>query len=131
MEDGEWEVKMEGWAVVVTLGQRSLEAPTILVINQHSLSDAEDFTQGYRTLGLGKVVGEPTSGWIIFTGSLSLIDGSTMRMPGTKITDHEGKNMELNPRRVDVFVSKSLGHSGKDEQLDTAVKELLGQVDKK
>ena len=72
-----------------------------------------------------------TSGWIIFTGSLSLIDGSTMRMPGTKITDHEGKNMELNPRRVDVFVSKSLGHSGKDEQLDTAVKELLGQVDKK
>ena len=115
----------------VALGQRSLEAPTILVINQHSLSDAEDFTQGYRTLGLGKVVGEPTSGWIIFTGSLSLIDGSTMRMPGTKITDHEGKNMELNPRPVDVFVSKSLGHSNKDEQLDIAVKELLMQVDKK
>ncbi len=115
----------------VALGQRSLEAPTILVINQHSLSDAEDFTQGYRTLGLGKIVGEPTSGWIIFTGSLTLIDGSTMRMPGTKITDHEGKNMELNPRPVDVFVSKSLGHAGKDEQLDVAVKELLKEVDRK
>ncbi len=25
------------------LGQRSLELPTILVVNQHSLSDAEDF----------------------------------------------------------------------------------------
>lgn len=63
------------------LGQRSLERPTILVTNQHSLSDAEDFTEGYRTLGLGKVVGEPTSGWIIFTGSATLLDGTTMRMP--------------------------------------------------
>jgi C-terminal processing protease CtpA/Prc len=34
------------------LGQRSLELPTILVTNQHSLSDAEDFTEGYRTLKL-------------------------------------------------------------------------------
>ena len=39
------------------LGQRSLEKPTILVTNQHSLSGAEDFTEGYRALGLGKVVG--------------------------------------------------------------------------
>ena len=44
------------------LGQRALDAPTILVTNQHSLSDAEDFTEGYRALKLGKVVGEPTSG---------------------------------------------------------------------
>ena len=51
------------------LGQRSLERPTILLTNQHSLSDAEDFTEGYRTLKLGKIVGEPTSGWIIYTGS--------------------------------------------------------------
>ena len=27
----------------------SLELPTVLVTNQHSLSDAEDFTEGYRT----------------------------------------------------------------------------------
>ena len=43
------------------LGQRSLELPTILVVNQHSLSDAEDFTEGYRTLKLGKVVGRTDS----------------------------------------------------------------------
>ena len=35
------------------LGQRALEAPTVLVTDQHSLSDAEDFTEGYRTLKLG------------------------------------------------------------------------------
>ncbi|MEO7789055.1 MAG: S41 family peptidase [Vicinamibacterales bacterium] len=112
------------------LGQRALELPTILVTNQHSLSDAEDFTEGYRSLKLGKVVGEPTSGWIIFTGSQTLIDGTTMRMPGTRITTMDGKDMELNPRPVDIPVSRPIGESltGKDSQLDVAVRELLKEL---
>lgn len=112
------------------LGQRALELPTILVTNQHSLSDAEDFTEGYRTLQLGKVVGEPTSGWIIYTGSQTLVDGSTIRMPGTRITDSSGRDMELHPRPVDVPVSRPIGESlsGKDSQLDAAVRELLQQL---
>ena len=113
-----------------SLGQRSLEMPTILVTNQHSLSDAEDFTEGYRTLKLGKVVGEPTSGWIIFTGSQTLVDGTSIRMPGTRITSNDGKTMELNPRQVDVPVTRPIGetYTGKDSQLETAVKELLRQI---
>jgi tricorn protease len=112
------------------LGQRSLELPTVLVTNASSLSDAEDFTEGYRTLKLGKVVGEPTAGWIIYTGSVSLVDGSTLRMPGTRITGADGKDMELNPRPVDVFVQRPIGesYSGRDSQLDAAVKELLAQL---
>lgn len=112
------------------LGQRALEVPTILLTNQHSLSDAEDFTEGYRTLGLGKVVGEPTGGWIIYTSSVNLIDGSTVRLPFSKITDHEGKNMELHPRPVDIPVSNPIGQpAGKDAQAETAVKELLKELD--
>jgi tricorn protease len=112
------------------LGQRALELPTILVTNQHSLSDAEDFTEGYRVLKLGKVVGEPTSGWIIYTGSQTLVDGSTIRMPGTRITTLDGTNMELNPRPVDIPVTRPIGESliGKDSQLDAAVKALLAQL---
>lgn len=112
------------------LGQRALELPTILVTNQHSLSDAEDFTEGYRTLKLGKVVGEPTSGWIIYTGTQTLVDGSTIRMPATRITTLEGRTMELNPRPVDIPVTRPVGESlvGKDSQLDTAVAELLKQL---
>jgi C-terminal processing protease CtpA/Prc len=112
------------------LGQRSLELPTILVTNQHSLSDAEDFAEGYRALKLGKIVGEPTSGWIIYTGSQTLVDGSTIRMPATRITTLDGKTMELNPRPVDIAVTRPIGESlsGKDSQLDTAVKELLATL---
>jgi tricorn protease len=113
-----------------TLGQRALELPTILVTNQHSLSDAEDFTEGYRTLKLGKVVGEPTSGWIIYTGTATLVDGSTMRMPGVRITTLDGTTMERNPRPVDIPVTRPIGESltGKDSQLDAAVRELLRQL---
>ncbi|WP_240768682.1 DPP IV N-terminal domain-containing protein [Olivibacter sp. XZL3] len=114
----------------IQLGQRALQKPTILVTNQHSLSDAEDFTEGYRTMKLGKVVGEPTAGWIIFTSAARLIDGSSIRLPFSRITDHEGKDMELHPRPVDVPASRPIGESygSKNIQLDTAVNELLKEL---
>ncbi len=113
------------------LGQRSLEKPTVLVTNMHSLSDAEDFTEGYRALKLGPVVGEPTAGWIIFTSDAGLLDGtSSVRMPFERITDMNGKDMEMHPRPVDVLVERPIGESytGKDSQLDAAVAELLKRV---
>jgi tricorn protease len=114
------------------LGQRALESPTILVTNQHSLSDAEDFSEGYHTLKLGKIVGEPTASWIIYTSSVTLIDGTNLRLPFIKITDNSGKNMELAPRPVDIPVVRPIGESYTDKniQLETAVKELLMQIDK-
>jgi C-terminal processing protease CtpA/Prc len=108
------------------LGQRAFEKPTVLVTNQHSLSDAEDFTEGYRALGLGQVVGEPTSGWIIYTSNVTLFEGTTLRVPFIRIRDAEGKDMELFPRPVDVRVDRPMGeaYSGRDSQLDAAVKAL-------
>jgi C-terminal processing protease CtpA/Prc len=114
------------------LGQRSLERPTILVTNQHTLSDGEDFSEGYRTLEVGKIVGEPTAGWIIYTTDVPLLDGSNLRVPFIKITDHAGQDMEMHPRPVDVEVVRPIGEglAGKDSQLDTAVRELLRQIKK-
>ena len=113
------------------LGQRALDLPTILLTNQHSLSDAEDFTEGYRYLKLGKTVGEPTAGWIIFTWNLGLYDGSTLRLPRQAITDTRGQIMERNPRPVDIAVERPIGEAsreGTDSQLSRAVTELLSQV---
>jgi C-terminal processing protease CtpA/Prc len=109
------------------LGQRALERPTILVTNQHSLSDAEDFTEGYRALKLGKVVGEPTAGWIIYTWNIRLIDGSSFRLPRTRMTTADGSPMEMHPRPVDIAVTRPIGEglAGRDTQLDAAVAELL------
>jgi hypothetical protein len=51
-------------------------------------------------------------------------------MPQTRITTLDGKTMELNPRPVDIPVTRPIGESlaGKDSQLDVAVKELLQQL---
>ena len=111
------------------LGQRALERPTVLVTNRVTLSDGEDFSEGYRELGLGKVVGEPTAGWIIYTSNEKLIDGSSMRLPFITITTENGQPMEMHPRPVDVPVARPLGEAyhDKDSDLDAAVGTLLQQ----
>ncbi|HSE31284.1 MAG TPA: S41 family peptidase [Pyrinomonadaceae bacterium] len=121
---------LNGAPARTVLGQRALDRPTILVTNQHSLSDAEDFTEGYRTLKLGQVVGEPTAGWIIYTWNQGLIDGTALRLPRMRITANDGSDMERNPRPVDITVTRPIGETltGKDSQLDVAVRELLKQL---
>ncbi len=112
------------------LGQRSLELPTVLVTNMHSLSDAEDFSEGYRTMKLGKIVGEPTAGWIIYTSNDALFDGSSVRIPFVRIRGADHTDMEMHPRPVDIPVTRAMGESyaGRDSQLDAAVKTLLDQI---
>ncbi|MBA2685080.1 MAG: PD40 domain-containing protein [Gemmatimonadaceae bacterium] len=112
------------------LGQRSLELPTVLVTNMHSLSDAEDFSEGYHAMKLGKIVGEPTAGWIIYTSNDVLFDGSSVRIPFIRIRAADGSDMELHPRPVDVAITRAMGESygSHDTQLDAAVKTLLGQI---
>ena len=121
---------LNGTPARTVLGQRALNRPTILVTNQHSLSDAEDFAEGYRALRLGEVVGEPTAGWIIYTWNQSLIDGTGFRLPRMKVTANDGTVMERNPRPVDVEVTRPIGETltNKDSQLDAAVRELLKQL---
>jgi len=113
-----------------SLGQRVLEHPTALVVNEHSLSDAENFTEAYRALHAGPVVGVPTAGWIIFTSGMSLADGSLLRLPSTLVFAHDGVDMELHPRPVDVRVENPPGAAerGDDPQLDAAVRELEKKV---
>lgn len=109
------------------LGQRALERPTVLVVNQHTLSDGEDFTEGYEAMRLGPVIGEPTAGWIVFTSNFTLLDSTTVRIPFARITDTQGRDMEMHPRPVDVEVQRPIGSSyrGSDPQLDAAVHALL------
>ena len=80
---------------------------------------------------MGSVVGEPTAGWIIYTGGTSLIDGSSLRLPRTRVQDNRGQTMKLNPRPVDIEVERPAGesYSGADSQLLEAVRALLAQID--
>jgi len=114
----------QAFSVREQLGQHALGKPTVLITNEETLSDGEDFTQGYRAMHLGKVVGEPTAGWIIFTSAIQLIDGTTFRMPAWKVSTASGAPMEMHPRPVDVRVQRQIG-SSEDAQLSAAVSTLL------
>jgi C-terminal processing protease CtpA/Prc len=108
-------------------GNRALHKPTVLVTNERSASDAEIFTEIYRRLGLGNVVGKPTAGRVIGTVNQWLLNGTYFRLPIYSYTTPEGEDMEGTGRAVDVDVERPLGEwaAGRDRQLDAAVATLL------
>jgi len=112
-------------------GGRVLDKPTILVQNEHSGSNTEMFSEGYRRLGLGKIVGKPTMGAVIWTWGWSLLDGTWFRLPRLKVSTLEGENLERAARPVDIDVDRPPGEAdrGEDSQLRVAVETLLAQID--
>ena len=71
-----------------TWGRRPRQAivgPKVMMTNYRSVSDAEVTPAGFRQLGLGRLVGNPTSAQVIATGSYNLINGGTIRTPGSLV----------------------------------------------
>lgn len=101
--------------------------PIIVLMDEASLSDAEVFANGFKELKLGKIVGQPTMGWIIFTSGQQLIDGSFIRTPHIACTTMDGRDMELwgVPPDIRVELTPADYMAGKDTQLDRAVEEIL------
>ncbi|MGQ9926450.1 MAG: S41 family peptidase [Chloroflexaceae bacterium] len=109
-------------------GNRVLNKPTVLVTNERSASNTEMFSESYRRLGLGKVVGRPTAGAVIWTYRIRLLDGVWFRLPHLYVVTPEGEELEGRGRPVDVEVERPLGEwaLGRDHQLDAAIAVLLG-----
>src|SRR5437763_3696043 len=106
--------------------------PKVVLQNWRSASNAEMFPAGFRALGLGKVIGTPTMGAVIGTGSYSLVDGSTVRTPGVGVylADAKHSNLEDYGVQPDIRVDNSPEDNlaGRDRQLETAVEELIKQL---
>jgi len=109
--------------------------PKVVLQNWRSASNAEMFPAGFRTLGLGKLVGTQTMGAVIGTGSYQLIDGSRIRTPGVGVfLNDEGRtNMENTGVKPDITVDNTPEDNlaGFDRQLETAVKQVLKDLEKK
>ncbi|MCS6860474.1 MAG: S41 family peptidase, partial [Abditibacteriales bacterium] len=103
--------------------------PTVVLINEASFSNAEVFPWGFKALKLGKVVGVPTYGGVIGTGSTTLIDGSVLRTPTTGAFTLDGVNMENNGCPPDIYVENSPEdvYQKRDRQLERAVQEVMKQ----
>lgn len=107
------------------------DKPIVVLVNEHSLSDAEVTSNGIKALGIAKLVGTETYRWIIFTSAVRLIDGSTCRMPSWgcySILD--GSDLENTGVKPDVYIKNTFKDrlEGKDPQLDEAIAEVLKQL---
>ncbi|NWG12997.1 MAG: PD40 domain-containing protein, partial [Acidobacteria bacterium] len=104
--------------------------PMVVMQNERSASDAEMFPQGFKDLGLGKVIGVPTMGAVIGTGSYTLLDGSTIRTPGSGVWTVRGENMENFGVQPDVYVDNTPGDfiKGRDAQIEKAVEVLKAEL---
>jgi len=115
---------------VLRSSDRKWTKPLVLLINNRSYSDAEIFPNAFRTLGLGKLVGQPTGGYVIGTGQVSLVDGSILRIPRIGVYTTKGVNMDTQGVQPDVAVDTHPDQlaKGTDAQLDKAVEVLQGDV---
>ena len=119
-------------SVIVTRPQRAYFGPIAVMQNERSFSDAEVFPDGIRRLGLGKTVGVNTNGSVIGTGAFRLLDGSSVRTPGTGLWDVSGQNLENYGVPADVWVDNTPPDffAGRDAQLEKAVQILKVELAK-
>jgi tricorn protease len=117
-------------SIKVTRPLRGFFGPMVVMQNERSTSDAEVFPDGFRTLKLGKVVGVTTYGAVIGTGAYTLMDGSSIRVPGSGLWNVRDVNLENYGVPPDVYVDNTPEDffRGRDAQLERAVQVLQQQV---
>jgi tricorn protease len=104
--------------------------PMVVLQNERSASDAEMFPDGFRALGLGKLIGVPTMGAVIGTGAFTLLDGSTLRTPAAGVSTAKGENMENYGVQPDVYVDNGPEDylAGRDRQIEKAIEVLRAEA---
>ena len=109
----------------------SWNKPIVVICNQNSFSNAEIFSHAIKTIDRGKLVGTPTAGGVISTGSATILELGRMRLPGRGwFLPHNGEDMELYGAVPHFIVDVRPGDlsSGKDPQLDKAIEVLKKEV---
>jgi tricorn protease len=114
--------------------RQAIAGPKVMLINHRSGSDSEVTPQGFRDLDLGRIVGNPTAAAVIATGSYALINGGSIRTPGSLVVTYDptqpnnyGINLENFGVPPDVWVQNTPEDelAGFDRELKAAVDEAL------
>ena len=107
------------------------DKPIVVLCNQNSYSNAEIFSHAIKGLGRGKLVGVPTAGGVVSTGSSRIMDVGVLRLPFRGwFVKWTGQDMELNGAVPDFLVWPQPNElpNGKDRQLNKAIQVLKQQI---
>jgi tricorn protease len=105
-----------------------------MLVNWRSNSNAEMVPHAFKHLNLGTLVGTPSNGAVVSAPNYPLLDGGTVRIPGTRVVSYDptkpnnhGFDLENYGVPPDIFVRSSPQDeiNGLDRELLTAVQEAL------
>jgi tricorn protease len=114
--------------------QQLIAGPQVMMTNWRSNSNAEMVPHAFKHLGLGPVVGTPTNGAVVSAPNYPLLDGGSVRIPGTRVVSYDptkpnnfGFNLENYGVPPDIFVKSSPEDElrGLDRELLVAVQQAL------
>lgn len=129
--------KVHGWTArrgdpLRTSPYAQFDGPKALLINQNSASDAEIFPNAFREKGLGPLIGMTTSGAVIGTYDVNLVNGSRFRVPVSGWYTMDGADLENMGVKPDIEVPfpYEAYRDGRDPQIRRAVEVLLETLEK-
>jgi tricorn protease len=109
----------------------SWHKPIVVLCNQNSGSNAEIFSHAIKTLQRGQLVGVPTAGAVVSTGSAPILDVGQLRLPTRGwFTINDGEDMEKHgavPHHL-VWPEPARLPRGLDAQLTKALEVLQTEV---
>ncbi|MBK6540912.1 MAG: PD40 domain-containing protein [Flavobacteriales bacterium] len=105
------------------------QKPSAVVMGESNYSDAHLFPVTYKALGIGKLVGMPVPGTGTAVWWERMQSGVVFGIPQVGMIDNAGNFMENTQLEPDVkqALEPGLVSKGRDQQLEAAVKVLLGQ----
>lgn len=114
--------------------QYAFRGHMVLLVNENTASDGEALADGFRRLGLGKVIGTRTWGGEIWLSSVNtLSDGGLARAPMMGVYGPEGKWLiEGHGLEPDIVVDNPPHETfnGKDAQLEAAISHVMDLIKK-
>jgi len=104
------------------------QRPSVVVMSESNYSDAHMFPVTYKALGIGKLVGMPVPGTGTAVWWEGLQNGMWFGIPQVGMVDNAGNYLENQQLDPDVRqpLEPGIVSQGRDQQLEAAVKVLLG-----
>ncbi|NOZ13011.1 MAG: hypothetical protein GXO69_05105 [Acidobacteria bacterium] len=113
--------------------QNIFRGKVVVLCNEHSYSDAEVFPNAFKVLGLGKLIGVQTLGFVLAVNEHELIDGGSIRKTFIGIWDIHGHQLESRGAIPDIIVQNNPNDLAKgiDAQLNKAIEVLTREINAK
>lgn len=113
--------------------QYAFRGPMVALTDEFTASDGETFAEGFRRLGLGKVIGTRTwGGGIWLSSSNRLVDNGIATASEFAVYGADGQWMIEGPGMTPDIIVDNLPHAtfnGDDAQLKAAVEHLLKEIE--